>query len=103
MTLILAIVWVPGWFHAYGILFLRRSQYVGCTQYMATRTAILDVEIGLNQCLEEIAKREAPFNHRDNETQCAMRRVARPHARGAATPVFSDTISGFSAGAKADG
>jgi hypothetical protein len=29
------------------------------TQYMATRTAILDVEIGLNQCLEEIAKKEA--------------------------------------------
>ena len=60
MILILAIVWVPRWFHAYGIFFLRRSQYVGCTQYMATRTAILDVKIVLNQCLEEIAKREAP-------------------------------------------
>jgi len=32
-----------------------------CTQYMATRTAILDVEIVLNQCLEEIAKKEAQF------------------------------------------
>src|SRR5437868_12909080 len=61
MVLILAIVWVPRWFHAYGIFFLRRSQYVGCTQYMATRTAILDVKIVQNQCLEEIAKREAPI------------------------------------------
>jgi hypothetical protein len=26
---------------------------------MATRTAILDIEIVLNQCLEEIAKKEA--------------------------------------------
>jgi transposase-like protein len=31
-----------------------------CTQYMATRTAIVDLEIVLNQCLEEIAKTEAP-------------------------------------------
>src|SRR5438270_11702481 len=60
MVLILAIVWAPRWFHTYGIFFLRRSQYVGCTQYMATRTAILDGKIVLNQCLEEIAKREAP-------------------------------------------
>jgi hypothetical protein len=27
---------------------------------MATRTAILNVRIALNQCLEEIAKKEAP-------------------------------------------
>jgi hypothetical protein len=60
MTIILAIVWAPRWFHAYGILFLKRSQYVGCTQYMATRTAILDVKTVLNQYLEEIVKREAP-------------------------------------------
>ena len=58
-ALILAIVWVPRWLHAYGIPFQSRPQYVGCTQYMATRTAILDVEIVLNQCLEEIAKKEA--------------------------------------------
>ena len=65
MVLILAIVWAPRWFHTYGIFFLRRSQYVGCTQYMATRTAILDGKIVLNQCLEEIAKREAPFRGSD--------------------------------------
>jgi hypothetical protein len=29
---------------------------------MATRTAILDVEIVLNQCLEEIVKKEAQFS-----------------------------------------
>ena len=58
-ALILAIVWVRRWLHAYGIPFQSRPQYVGCTQYMATRTAILDVEIVLNQCLEEIAKKEA--------------------------------------------
>ena len=29
---------------------------------MATRTAILNVGIGLNQCFEEIAKTEAPPN-----------------------------------------
>jgi hypothetical protein len=61
-ALILAIVWVPRWLHAYGIPFQSRPQYVGCTQYMATRTAILDVEIVLNQCLEEIAKKEAQSN-----------------------------------------
>ena len=60
MTQILAIVWVPSWFHIYSILFPRRAQYVECTQYMATRTAILNVRIALNQCLEEIAKKEAP-------------------------------------------
>ena len=62
MTQILAIVWVPSWFHTYSILFPRRAQYVECTQYMATRTAILNVGIGLNQCFEEIAKTEAPPN-----------------------------------------
>src|SRR5580700_8432785 len=60
-ALILAIVWVPRWLHAYGIPFQSRPQYVGCTQYMATGTAILDVEIVLYQCLEEIAKKEAQF------------------------------------------
>jgi hypothetical protein len=60
MTQILAIVWVPSWFQTYSILFPRRAQYVECTQYMATRTAILNVRIALNQCLEEIAKKEAP-------------------------------------------
>jgi hypothetical protein len=58
-ALILAIVLVPRWLHAYGIPFQSRPQYVGCTQYMATRAAILDVEIFLNQCLKEIAKKEA--------------------------------------------
>src|SRR5580693_987574 len=62
MTQILAIVWVPSWFHTYSIVFPRRAQYVECTQYMATRTAILNVRIVLNQCLEEIAKKEAPFS-----------------------------------------
>jgi hypothetical protein len=32
---------------------------------MATRTAILDIEISLNQWLEEIAKKEAPFKRAD--------------------------------------
>ena len=50
----------PSWFHTYSIVFPRRAQYVECTQYMATRTAILNVRIALNQCLEEIAKKEAP-------------------------------------------
>src|SRR5271167_634259 len=67
MALILAIVWVPRWLHAYGILFQRRPQYVVCTQYMATRTTILDVEIVLNQCLEEIAKKEAQLRHQKNQ------------------------------------
>jgi hypothetical protein len=58
-ALILAIVWVPRWLHAYGIPFQSRPQYVGGTQYMATGTAILDVEIVSNQCLGEIAKKEA--------------------------------------------
>jgi hypothetical protein len=31
---------------------------------MATRTAILNVRIALNQCLEEIAKKEAPISTR---------------------------------------
>ena len=62
MTQILAIVWVPSWFHTDSILFPRRAQYVECTQYMATRTAILNVRIALNQCLEEIAKKEAPIS-----------------------------------------
>jgi hypothetical protein len=60
-ALILAIVWVPRWLHAYGIPFKSRPQYVGCTQYMATGAVILDVEIVLYQCLEEIAKKEAQF------------------------------------------
>jgi hypothetical protein len=64
MTQILAIVWVPSWFHTCSILFPRRVQYVECTQYMATRTAILNVRIALNQCLEEIAKKEAPIRLR---------------------------------------
>lgn len=64
MTQILAIVWVPSWFHTYSIVFPRRAQYVECTQYMATRTAILNVGIVLNQCLEEIAKEEAPPSRR---------------------------------------
>ena len=46
----------------YSTLLLRRLQRVDCTQYMTTRTAILDIETDLNQWLEEIAKKEAPFN-----------------------------------------
>jgi hypothetical protein len=87
MTLILAIVGSPRWFQAYGILFLRRSQYVGCTQYMATRAAILDVEIILNQSLEEIAKREAPFGNSDPAWVNAENTSAEPsppkNSRGA--------------------
>ena len=48
----------------YGTLLLRTLQHVECTQYMATRTAILDVETSLNQWLEEIAKKEAPSSGR---------------------------------------
>jgi hypothetical protein len=50
-----------------------RPQYVGCTQYMATRTAILDVEIFLNQCLEEIAKKEAQLRSRPISCSCRPR------------------------------
>jgi hypothetical protein len=75
-ALILAIVWVPRWLLAYGIPFQSRPQYVGCTQYMATRTAILDVEIVLNQCLEEIAKKEAQPSR--------LRTVVVRHGRSAA-------------------
>jgi hypothetical protein len=82
-ALILAIVWVPRWLHAYGIPFQSRPQYVGRTQYMATRTAILDIEIVLTQCLEEIAKKEAQFKRsgsinellgqgRPKSRQCAL-------------------------------
>jgi hypothetical protein len=58
MTQILAIVWVPSWFHTYSILFPRRAQYVECTQYMATRTAIVTVGIFLNQCLKKLRRRK---------------------------------------------
>jgi hypothetical protein len=60
MTQILAIVWAPSGFQTYSILFRRRVQYVECTQYIATRMAILNVGIVLNQCFEEIAKTEVP-------------------------------------------
>jgi hypothetical protein len=87
MTQILAIVWVPSWFHTYSIVFPRRAQYVECTQYMATRTAILNVGIGLNQCLEEIAKKEAPASwskalvRRGTDARTALAKVLGVAAR----------------------
>src|SRR5580693_282677 len=78
-ALILAIVWVPRWLHAYGIPFQSRPQYVGCTQYMATRTAILDIEIVLNQCLEEVAKKEAQSRGRRRSVpRTRICRIKRP-------------------------
>jgi hypothetical protein len=76
MTQILEIVWVPSWFHTCSIVFPRRAQYVECTQYMATRTTILNVGIVLNQCLEEIPKEEAPTKDHRLVLLCTMSKAS---------------------------
>jgi hypothetical protein len=48
-ALILGFVIGPTAASSHGILFLERSQHVGCTQYMATLSAFLDMKLVLNQ------------------------------------------------------